>query len=70
MPSSFRIIRQLLGRLEDAQSGAILPPELHAEIPAERREEARLAAEVLGRAVYTKFPLKGAPDRSATTHWS
>ena len=59
VPSSFRIIRQLLDRLEDAQSGAILPPELHAEIPAERRAEARLAAEVLGRAVYTKFPLAG-----------
>jgi len=54
VPSSFRIIRQLLDRLEDARSGAILPPELHAEIPAERREEARLAAEVLGRAVYTE----------------
>jgi acetylornithine deacetylase/succinyl-diaminopimelate desuccinylase-like protein len=59
VPSSFRIIRQLIGRLEDARSGAILPAELHAEIPAERQREARLAAEVLGRAVYTKFPLAG-----------
>ncbi len=59
VPSSFRVIRQLLGRLEDAATGAILLPELHAEIPAERRVQAQAAAEVLGRAVYSKFPLAG-----------
>jgi acetylornithine deacetylase/succinyl-diaminopimelate desuccinylase-like protein len=59
VPSSFRIMRQLLGRLEDAGSGAILPPAFHAEIPPRRLEEARLAAEVLGREVYAKFPLAG-----------
>ncbi len=59
VPSSFRVLRQLLDRLEDADSGAILPPEFHAEIPAERRAQAQAAAAVLGRSVYTKFPLAG-----------
>ncbi len=59
VPSSFRVIRRILARLEDADSGAILPPEFHAEIPALRRVQAQAAAEVLGRAVYAKFPLAG-----------
>jgi acetylornithine deacetylase/succinyl-diaminopimelate desuccinylase-like protein len=54
--SSFRILRQLLSRLEDEATGVIRPPELHAEIPAQRVEQARRSAEVLGDAVYSKFP--------------
>src|SRR5580693_3505561 len=41
VPSSFRILRQLLSRLEDEQTGQIKPRELHAEIPAERIEQAK-----------------------------
>jgi len=33
VPSSFRIARQLLDRIEDAASGRLLPPEFHAAIP-------------------------------------
>ncbi|HEX7045013.1 MAG TPA: M20 family metallopeptidase [Burkholderiales bacterium] len=54
--SSFRVIRQLLSRLEDENTGRILPEVFHAEIPAERREQARAAAAVLGDQVYSKFP--------------
>jgi acetylornithine deacetylase/succinyl-diaminopimelate desuccinylase-like protein len=54
--SSFRILRQLLSRLEDEVSGKILPPELHADIPPQRVEQARRSAEVLGDGVYSKFP--------------
>lgn len=57
VPSSFRIIRQLLERLEDSRSGEILPPAFHAKIPLERREQAAHAAQVLGDLVYAKFPL-------------
>lgn len=57
IPSSFRLLRQLLSRLEDEATGRILPEGLHAEIPAERRAQAQAAAEVLGTAVYDKFPL-------------
>ena len=56
VPSSFRILRQLLSRLEDEATGAVRPPELYAQIPAERVAQARRAAAALGDTVYTKFP--------------
>ncbi len=56
VPSSFRVIRQLLDRLEDAADGRILPAAFHADIPAERRTQAEVAAQVLGEAVHGKFP--------------
>ncbi len=56
VPSTFRIARQLLARIEDAQSGAILPGELHVEIPPQRNEQAETAGRVLADEVYTKFP--------------
>ncbi|MEO7199455.1 MAG: M20 family metallopeptidase [Dokdonella sp.] len=55
--SSLRVLRQLLSRLENEVDGKILPQELHVEIPAQRLEQAKHAAEVLGDAVYSKFPL-------------
>src|SRR5262249_34840178 len=55
-PSSFRILRQLLNRLEDPDTGKILPSWLHANTPSNRLEEARRTAQTLGRAVYSKFP--------------
>ncbi len=57
IPSSFRIARGLLSRLEDERTGQILPRELHAEIPAERLEQAREVATVLGDDVYRRFPM-------------
>jgi acetylornithine deacetylase/succinyl-diaminopimelate desuccinylase-like protein len=56
VPSSFRILRHLLSRLEDPVTGKILPPWLHVEIPQNRVAEARRTAEVLGNAVYDHFP--------------
>ena len=40
-PSSFRIARSLLDRIEDSATGRILLPECHVEIPADRLEQAR-----------------------------
>ncbi|MCD9096224.1 M20 family metallopeptidase [Luteimonas fraxinea] len=60
VPSSFRLLRQLLSRIEDEVTGRILVDGLHADIPAERLEQARRAAEVLDTAIYDKFPLTGA----------
>src|SRR5690554_2085610 len=57
VPSSFRLLRQLLSRIEDEDSGRILIDALHAAIPEERLAQARAAAEVLDTAVYDKFPL-------------
>ena len=56
VPSSFRIIRELLSRIEDEATGRILIEGLHADIPAERREQAAKVADVLGTEVYDKFP--------------
>ncbi len=56
VPSSFRIMRQLLSRLEDEATGAVQPSEFYAQIPPERVMQARTAAASLGDTVYTKFP--------------
>ncbi|MCI1190276.1 M20 family metallopeptidase [Calidifontimicrobium sp. SYSU G02091] len=56
VPSSFRILRQLLDRLEDSRTGTLLPGSFHCEIPAARVEQARAAAAVLGAEVYQRFP--------------
>ena len=56
VPSSFRIARQLLGRLDDPATGRVLLPELHAQIPAERLEQARQAGAILGDTVWQQFP--------------
>jgi len=57
VPSSFRVLRELLARVEDATSGAILLEELNTPIPADRRSQAQAAAAVLGNTVFAKFPL-------------
>ena len=57
VPSSFRLLRQLLSRIEDEKTGRILLDGLYSEIPAERLAQARRAAEVLDTAVFDKFPL-------------
>jgi acetylornithine deacetylase/succinyl-diaminopimelate desuccinylase-like protein len=57
VPSSFRILRRLLSRLEDEETGAVRPAELYAQVPAERVTQARRAAGALGDTVYSKFPL-------------
>ncbi len=56
VPSSFRILRHLLDRLEDSGTGRILPESFHCEIPAERAEQARAAARILGDEVWKRFP--------------
>ncbi len=58
VPSSFRILRQLLSRIENKNTGDILLSAFHVDIPEERIQEARLAAGVLGNTLYTEFPLK------------
>lgn len=56
VPSSFRIARQLLERIEDMQTGALRLPELNGDIPKERDRQAKAAAAALGESVYEKFP--------------
>ncbi len=55
--SSFRVMRALLSRIEDERTGAILPPAFHVEVPAERVEQARKLAAIVGGEFLRGFPL-------------
>ena len=57
VPSSFRILRQLLDRVEDSSSGEIQLKELYAPIPSDRQQQAGSAAQALGTEIFRKFPL-------------
>ena len=48
VPSSMRIMRQLLDRIEDATTGEILIPELRAQIPDSHVSAAQVVAEAFG----------------------
>ena len=56
VPSSFRLARLLLERLEDSSNGRLRLDSLHADIPASRREQAAQAAGVLGDTLWRRFP--------------
>ena len=56
VPSSFRIMRQVLDRLEDSGSGRLLPASFHCEVPPERLAQARATAAILGEELYKRFP--------------
>ncbi len=56
VPSSFRIMRQVLDRLEDSKTGRLLPQSFHCEIPADRRAQAQATAKILGDEIYKRFP--------------
>jgi acetylornithine deacetylase/succinyl-diaminopimelate desuccinylase-like protein len=57
VPSSFRVLRALLSRLEDETTGEIKLKELKVAIPRERAAQARATARALGDEVWAKFPL-------------
>ena len=56
VPSSFRIMRQVLDRLEDSATGRLLPPDFHCEVPADRIAQAQATAAILGDELYKRFP--------------
>ena len=56
VPSSFRIMRQVLDRLEDSATGRLLPGSFHCEVPADRLAQAQATAAILGDEVYKRFP--------------
>ncbi|MEJ0027674.1 MAG: M20 family metallopeptidase [Rhizomicrobium sp.] len=66
VPSSFRIARTLLSRIEDEKTGTILLDELFVQVPPDRLEQARASAAILGDEVYTKLPLAGATKPMAS----
>lgn len=66
VPSSFRVLRLLLDRLEDPANGETRLPALLCEIPAAREKQAVAAAEVLGDGVHRRFPWAGETRPVAT----
>jgi acetylornithine deacetylase/succinyl-diaminopimelate desuccinylase-like protein len=71
VPSSFRIMRQVLDRLEDSRTGRLLPDSFHCEVPASRVEQARATAAVLQDEVWKRYPwacgADGGPALPTTT---
>ena len=56
VPSSFRILRTLLDRVENSTTGVSKIKSLKPVIPTQRRTQIQRAAKVLSKSVYGKFP--------------
>jgi len=71
VPSSFRILRQVLDRLEDSKTGHLLPQSFHCEVPASRLAQAQATAAILGDEVWKRMPwacgADGGPTLPTTT---
>jgi acetylornithine deacetylase/succinyl-diaminopimelate desuccinylase-like protein len=55
-PTPFRLVSQILARVENPVTGDLLLEELHAPIPKDRRAQVNAAAQVLGSEVAGKLP--------------
>jgi acetylornithine deacetylase/succinyl-diaminopimelate desuccinylase-like protein len=71
VPSSFRILRQVLDRLEDSKTGRLLPESFHCEVPASRIAQAEATAAILQDEVWKRYPwacgADGGPTLPTTT---
>jgi acetylornithine deacetylase/succinyl-diaminopimelate desuccinylase-like protein len=56
VPSSFRVMQQLFSRLEDQDSGKVLPDYFYADIPEQRLQQTQAMADALGDAVWQAYP--------------
>jgi acetylornithine deacetylase/succinyl-diaminopimelate desuccinylase-like protein len=59
VPSSFRLLRQILGRIEDDRTGRVLLDALHVAIPDARRAQAAASGEALRDDALSKLPWAG-----------
>ena len=66
VPSSFRIARQLLSRIENENTGEILIEELKTSIPGHRKKETEKLVSILGSEVVDEFPWKDNMQPSTT----
>ena len=55
VPSTFRIMRQLIERIEDSRTGEIIIPELHQDLDPTIYEKTSATAKVLGDSVISKI---------------
>lgn len=56
VPSSFRIARAILDRIDDVRTGVVKPVAFHCAIPADRAEQAKQVAAILGEQMWKRFP--------------
>ena len=56
IPSSFRILRMLLDRVEDSSTGRVLIPEMHTDISDQIWTKAEALADIVGDSVWEQFP--------------
>jgi acetylornithine deacetylase/succinyl-diaminopimelate desuccinylase-like protein len=56
VPSTFRVLRHLLDRIEDAETGRLLLPDLWVEVPDDRALELTATSAELGRRVAGEYP--------------
>ena len=68
VPSSFRIARAVLDRIEDSATGRLLPSILHAPIPEERVRQAKQAAAIMGETTIRKYPFADATQPMVGEH--
>ena len=66
VPSSFRILRHVLDRLEDSATGRLLPESFHCQLPTDRAEQVKAAAAILGDMAWKTFPWACGADGGAT----
>jgi len=59
VPSTFRIVRQLLSRIEEEDTGRITTLDFYTHIPDPRRRQAEAAATAIGDVMYARFPWVG-----------
>ncbi|MDE2133021.1 MAG: M20 family metallopeptidase [Alphaproteobacteria bacterium] len=67
VPSSFRILRSLLSRIEDETSGTMKLKELFVSVPDDRVEQAHAAAAIMGDEIFTRLPFAGHTKPMAST---
>jgi acetylornithine deacetylase/succinyl-diaminopimelate desuccinylase-like protein len=66
VPDSFRIVRQLLNRLEDSETGKLFSSEFYVPIPDARIKQASAAAAALGDTIHQEFPFVAGARPAAT----
>ncbi|MFT5426303.1 MAG: acetylornithine deacetylase/succinyl-diaminopimelate desuccinylase-like protein [Gammaproteobacteria bacterium] len=58
VPCSFRILRQLLDRIENASTGLITDNSFNVDIPDKRLKQAKNAASMMSDEIFNRFPFK------------
>jgi acetylornithine deacetylase/succinyl-diaminopimelate desuccinylase-like protein len=68
VPSSFRIARMLLNRIENLESGEIFSEDFKVKIPEQRLQQADRTAVALNDKIYSKFPFvdKATPNKGTS----